>query len=72
MKQCNFLDNNELKPTVSTLNVETILEENVQIEISLTRVIDVNRCILENEISSGPDTTSQGQRPDTSWYPNCR
>ena len=43
------LDRNEMmKSTVSTLNVENILEENVQSEISLSVVNDVNTCVFEN------------------------
>ena len=47
-------------PTVSTLNLETILEENVQSENSLSRVIDINKCVLESEISSRSDRTPRG------------
>ena len=39
-----ILDGNEMKPTVSTLNLENILEENVQSEILLS---DVNTCVFE-------------------------
>ena len=38
--------------SVLTLNVESILEENVQSDISLSRVIDVNTCLLEYKITS--------------------
>ena len=54
----SFLDVNEMKPTVSTLNVENILEENVQREISQSDVNDVNTCVFENQIPSGLDETS--------------
>ena len=59
-EKMSFLDDNELKPTVSNLNVITILEENVKSEILLSRVLDVNTCVLENKISSGSDTASHG------------
>ena len=42
------------------MNVETILEKNIQSEISLSRVIDMNTCVLENEIFSGSNITSHG------------
>ena len=54
------MDDNELKPTVSTYNLETILEENVQSEISLSHVIDVNTRVFEKKISSGSDRTYHG------------
>ena len=49
-----------MKPTVSTLYVETDLKENVQREISLSRVIDVITRVFENQISSESDITSYG------------
>ena len=48
----SFLDRNEMKPTVSTLNVEIILEEKVQSEISPSDVIYVNMRVFENRIPS--------------------
>ena len=59
-----------MRPTVSTLNIQTILEENVQSEILLSRVIDVNTCILENEIFSGLDTSHGIPAVDTT-SPEC-
>ena len=56
----SFLNGNEMKPTVSTLNVENILEENVQSEISLSDVIEVNTRVFENEISSRSDISFKG------------
>ena len=54
-----------MRPPVSTFNVETILEENVQSEISLSHVIDVDTSVPENEISSGSETSSHGIPHDT-------
>ena len=48
MKKMIFSRNNDLRTTTLILNVETILEKNVQSEISLPRVIDENTCVLEN------------------------
>ena len=56
----SFLDGNKIKPTVSTLNVESIIEEKVQSEILLSCVIDVNTGVFENELSSESDKTSHG------------
>ena len=47
-----------MEPTVSILNVENILEENVHSEISLLDVNDVNTRLFENEIPSGSDKIS--------------
>ena len=60
MKKMSFLDRNDMKPTVSTLNIENIPEENELSEILLLDVIDVNKRIFEDEISSGSDITSHG------------
>ena len=57
-EKMTFLDGNEMKPTVSTLNVKNILEENVWSEISLSEVIDVNSRVFKSEISSGSNITS--------------
>ena len=65
-----FLSENELSPTVSTSKVEKLSQENEQSEISLSRIIDVNTCVLENEISSGSDSHSQILK-FFSWYPHC-
>ena len=42
-----FLDENEMKPSVSTLNEENILKENVWSEISLSNLNDVNTYVSE-------------------------
>ena len=43
----SFLEGNEMKPTVSTLNVENILEEIEQSNISLSDVNDVNMRVFK-------------------------
>ena len=50
----------ELRPIVSSLNVEIILEENVQSENSLSHIINLDTSVAENEISSGSDASSHG------------
>ena len=57
-EKMTFLDENEMKPSVSTLNEENILKENVQSEISLSDLNDVNTYVSENEIPSGSDKIS--------------
>ena len=42
MKKMSFLDENEMKASVSTLNVENISEKNVQSKISPSDLNDVN------------------------------
>merc|ERR1739838_1292663 len=54
-EKMTFLDGNEMKPSVSTLNEENILEENVHSEISPSDLNDVNTYVSENEIPSGSD-----------------
>ena len=46
MKKMSFLDVNEMKSSVSTLNVENILEENVQNKISLSDLNNVNKRVF--------------------------
>ena len=57
-EKMSFLDENEIKPSVSTLNEENILKENVQSEISLTDLNDMNTYVSENKIPSGSDKIS--------------
>ena len=54
-EKMSFLDENEIKPSVSTLNEENIWKENEQSEISPTDMKDVNTYVSENEIASGSD-----------------
>ena len=58
-EKMSFIDVNEMKPSVSTLNLENIVEKIVQSEISLSDLNDVNTCVSENEIPSGSDKISR-------------
>ena len=42
-EKMSFLDVNEMKPSVSTLNVENISEKNVQSKSSISDLNDVNQ-----------------------------
>ena len=57
-EKMRFLDGNEMKPSVSTLN-----EENEQSEITELDLNDVNTCVSENEIASGSDKISDDTSP---------
>ena len=54
-EKMTFLDGNEMQPTVSTLNEENILKENVHSENSLLNLKDVNTNVPVNEIPSESD-----------------